>query len=109
MTVRHFTREQLATLGVPPADPDEIQYYDDLLADEFVTTLKYTAQRRCVFRADDGRTYAVEYEAALDIGDFEVGDGGPDDYGWYGPTVEAVEVEERPVTVTRWVPVDAPE
>ncbi|MEV0443501.1 hypothetical protein AB0I84_13175 [Streptomyces spectabilis] len=108
MPVRQFTREQLAALGVPPASPDEIQYYADLLADEHVTNLKYTAQRRVIFRADDGRTYAVTYEAPLDTGDYEVGDGGPDDYGWYGDTVEAVEVEERAVTVTRWMPVDDP-
>ncbi|MEV0441849.1 hypothetical protein AB0I84_06060 [Streptomyces spectabilis] len=105
MPTRQFTREQLAALGVPPADPDEIQYYDDLLADEAVATLKYTQQRRVIFRADDGRTYAVEYETALDTGDFEVGDGGPDDYGWYGDTVEAVEVKERPKVVTTWEPV----
>lgn len=30
----------------------------------------------------------------------------PDNHGWYGNTVEAVEVEEREVTVTRWLPID---
>ncbi|QCX81093.1 hypothetical protein C9F11_37550 [Streptomyces sp. YIM 121038] len=109
MTDRHFTREQLAALGVPPDQPDDVEYSDVLLADEHVTNLKYTALRRVIFTApDDGRTYAVEYQAPIDVGDFEVGDGGPDDYGWYGPTVEAVEVEERPVVVQQWVPVDEP-
>lgn len=108
MPTRHFTREYLAAIGIPPAEPDEIQYYDDLLADEFVATLKYTQQRRVIFRADDGKAYAVEYEAELDMGDYEVGSGMPDNHGWRGPTVEAVEVEERLVTVTRWVPVDDP-
>ncbi|MFF1756145.1 hypothetical protein [Streptomyces sp. NPDC058266] len=106
MPVRHFTPAELERLGVPPAHPDDV---DDevLLADEFVTTLKYTASRRCVFRApDDGRTYAVTYEGDLDVGDFEVGGGTPDGHGWYGDRVEAVEVEERAVTVTRWVVVD---
>lgn len=106
MPTRHFTRAELATLGVPPDSPDDIEYSDTLLADEHVTVLKYSAQRRVIFRADDGKAYAVEYEAPLDTGDFEVGGDGPPDYGWYGDTVEAVEVEEREVTVTRWVPVD---
>lgn len=30
----------------------------------------------------------------------------PDNYGWYGDTVEAVEVEEHEVTVVKWLPVD---
>ncbi|MFF9894934.1 hypothetical protein [Streptomyces longispororuber] len=106
MPTRQFTREQLAALGVPPDQPDDVEYSDILLADEHVTTLKYTQQRRVIFRAeDDGRTYAIEYQAPMDVGDFEVGDGGPDDYGWYGDTVEAVEVEERPKLVTTWEPV----
>jgi hypothetical protein len=105
MTIRHFTREQLEDLGIPPTDPDEVDFEEHLLADEHVTTLKYTALRRCIFRADDdGLTYAVEYEAPTDVGDFEVGDG-PDDHGWYGGTVKAVRVEPREVTVIRWEPV----
>ncbi|ARX81575.1 hypothetical protein SMD44_00973 [Streptomyces alboflavus] len=109
MATRQFTREQLATLGIPPDQPDDVEYSDVLLADEHVTNLKYSQQRRVIFEApDDGKTYAVTYEAPIDVGDFEVGHG-PDDYGWWGDTVEAVEVEERPVTVTRWVPVDEPQ
>lgn len=106
MATRTFTRAQLAALGVPPDSPNEVEYSDTLLADEFVTTLKYSAQRRCVFESDDGKTYSVEYEAPLDTGDFEVGGDGPPGYGWYGDTVEAVEVEEQQVMVTKWVPVD---
>ncbi|MEV8417813.1 hypothetical protein AB0P45_30075 [Streptomyces niveus] len=106
MPIRHFTRQQLAALNVPPASPRDIEDDPNLLADEHVTTQKYTALRRCVFLADDDRTYAVEYEAALNVGDFEVGDGGPDDHGWYGDTVKAVEVEEQEVVVIRRVPVD---
>jgi len=102
---RTFTIAQLTALGVPPDEPDDVEYSDTLLADEHVTTLKYTAQRRCVFRADDdGQAYAVTYEAPLDTGDYEVGDGMPDDHGWYGD-VEAVAVEKREITVVRWVPV----
>jgi hypothetical protein len=107
MPTRDFTIAELAALNVPPDDPRDIEYHEYVLADEQVTVLKYTAQRRCVFRADDdGKAYAVEYEAPLDTGDFEVGGGMPDQHGWYGNTVNAVEVEEREVTVTRWLPVD---
>lgn len=106
MPTRHFTPAELAAFNVPPDDPDDIEYDEHVLADEFVTTLKYSAQRRVVFEADDGKTYAVTYEAPLDTGDFEVGGEGPPDYGWYGDTVEAVEVEEREVTVVKWLPVD---
>ena len=107
MPTRTFTRDQLAALGVPPDGPKDVEYSDVLLADEYVATLKYTAKRRCIFFAeDDGREYAVEYEAQLDVGDFEVGGYAPDDHGWYGDTVDVVEVEERPVTVMQWVPVD---
>lgn len=107
MPTRNFTIDELANLNVPPDDPDEIEYEEYVLADEQTAVLKYTAQRRCVFEApDDGKTYAVEYQAPIDIGDYEVGGGMPDNHGWYGDTVEAVEVEERQVTVTRWMPVD---
>jgi hypothetical protein len=107
MPTRAFTVAELLALGVPPAEPDDVEYSDVLLADEHVTTLKYTQLRRTVFE-DDGRTWAVEYEARLDVGDYEVGDYAPDDHGWWGGTVEAVEVEQRPVTVMRWEPVPAP-
>lgn len=107
MTTRHFTRTELTTLGVPPDDPTDIEYDDHLIEDEQVGTLKYTASRRCVFRApDDGKTYAVEYEARLDVGDYEVNEYSPEDHGWYGDTVEGIEVEEQQVMVTRWLPVD---
>ncbi|MFD5384321.1 hypothetical protein ACFWMG_04990 [Streptomyces sp. NPDC127074] len=105
MPIRTFTITELAAIGVPPDSPDDVEYSDVLLADEHVATLKYTQQRRCVFFAEDDCTeYAVEYEAPLDVGDFEVGGYAPDGHGWFGGTVEAVEVEQREVTVIRWVP-----
>ncbi|MGY0023719.1 hypothetical protein ACVHNB_32715 [Streptomyces sp. YJ-C3] len=105
MTTRQFTREQLATLGVPPDSPEDVEYSDTLLADEPVTVLKYSQQRRAIFRAeDDGKAYAVTYEAPIDSGNYEVG-GGPDNHGWWGDTVEAVEVEQRPKVITTWEPV----
>ena len=77
---RDFTRAELADLGVPPDCPKDVEWSDTVLADTHVTVLKYTQQRRAVFVADDGLTYAVTYEAALDTGDYEVGVGlhGPD-------------------------------
>lgn len=105
MPIRQFTRTELAALSVPPDRPGEIKYDDHLLVDEQLTTLKYSALRRVVFRAEDGLTYAVKYEAPIDMGDYEVEGGASDNYGWYGPTVKAVQVEQRPVTVMQWLPV----
>ncbi|WP_228976716.1 hypothetical protein [Streptomyces sp. DH12] len=101
MPTRRFSRAELAALGVPLADPEEVQYSDTVLADEPVTTMKYTVLRRCVFHDDDGRTYAVTYEAPIDAGDYEIGTA-PEGHGWYGDTVEAVEVEQRPVVSLTW-------
>lgn len=106
MPTRTFTVAELATIGVPPDSPDDIQHDPGLLADELVTSLKYTAMRRCIFRVDDGRTYQVEYEGRIDTGDYEVGEYIPDGHGWHGDTVEAIEVAEQPVTVMRWLPVE---
>jgi hypothetical protein len=107
MPTRHFTHNELAALGVPPDDPDDIEFDEHVLSDQQVSILKYTALRSCVFRApDDGKTYAVGYEAPIDVGDYEVGAGMPDNNGWRTATVEGLEVEEREVTVTQWVPVD---
>lgn len=103
---RTFTPAELEALDIPPTSPDDVEFSATLIADEHLTTLKYTQQRRCIFLAeDDGQTYAVTYEAPLDTGDYEVGDGGPDDHGWYGDVV-AVAVEAREVTVTRWEPIE---
>ncbi|WP_405676862.1 hypothetical protein OG292_19675 [Streptomyces sp. NBC_01511] len=107
MPSRTFTLDQLAALGVPPDSPDDIQHDPALIADEHVTTLKYSQQRRVVFRADDGKNYAVKYEAPINMGDFEVSGDGPPDHGWYGNEVEAIEVAEHQVTVTQWLPVES--
>jgi hypothetical protein len=105
MPTRIFSRDQLRALGVPPDDPDHIEHDPDILFDEQTTVLKYTALRRCVFRAlDDGKTYAVEYETELEVGDYEIAGGVPDNNGWHTDDVEAVEVEECAVTVTQWLP-----
>lgn len=104
MTTRLFTMARLADLGVPPDDPSDIEYSEIVLLDEGLGTLKYSQQRRCVFRDDDGTTWAVEYEAQVDGGNYETGPP-PDNHGWHGDTVQAVQVEERAVVVRRWEPV----
>lgn len=109
MPTRTFTIDELADLGVPPGSADDIEYSDTILADEPVTILKYSQLRRCVFAADDGTTWAVEYETRIDMGDYEVDESGPDDHGWHGETVEAIAVEEREVIITKWLPVGAAE
>ncbi|MEU2730100.1 hypothetical protein ABZ650_20525 [Streptomyces griseoviridis] len=105
MPTREFTIAELADYNIPPDDPTDLDCEEYVLADEQAAILKYTALRRCVFAADDGKTYAVEYEAPLDTGAFELGDRLPDGRGWHGGTVQATEVEQLQVVVSRWVPV----
>ncbi|MFD8820806.1 hypothetical protein ACFV1C_00305 [Streptomyces sp. NPDC059605] len=104
MPTRHFTPDELADLGVPPDSPEDVEWSDTVLVDEHVSMSKYSQERRCIFRNTDGRTYAVKYEAQVDAGHYEAGPP-PDNHGWYGDTVEAIEVERRPVIVARWEPV----
>ena len=104
MTTRQFTVQELAALGVPPDSPEDVQWSETVLLDEAVGTLKYSVNRRCIFRDEEGTTWAVTYEGPVDAGDYEVGPP-PDDRGWSGGTVEAVQVQQRPVLVARWEPV----
>lgn len=100
---RTFTHYELTEIGIPPDSPEDVEYSEHLLADEPVTTLKYTELRRVIFCDGDGQAWAVQYETHLDgHHDAYV----PDDHGWYDDTVEAVAVEQREVTVTRWLPVE---
>jgi hypothetical protein len=102
-TTREFTPAELTALGVPPNSPQDVQWSETLLSDTHVCVLKYSQQRRAVFTADDGLTYAVTYEAPLDAGDYETGPA-PDGHGWYGPTVTATRVVSWPVVVQEWQP-----
>lgn len=99
-----FLRSELTCLDLPPASPDDVQYRDDLHLDEHVRTLKYTQVRRFVFTHPNGGSFAVEYEAPLDTGDFEVGGGLVEDHGW-SRAVVATPVEKRLVAVEQWMPV----
>lgn len=104
MTVhRNFLRNELTSLGLPLDTPKDVEYRDDVHLDEHVRNVKYTQIRRCVFTHPNGRTFAVEYEAPIDAGDFEVG-GPVENHGW-SRSVKAMEVELRPVPVERWMPV----
>lgn len=100
---REFTPAELAALSVPPDRPEDVEWSETLLADTHVCVLKYSQQRRAVFIADDGLTYAVTYEAPIDTGDYETGPG-PDGPGWYGPTVTATRVVSWPAVVQEWQP-----
>lgn len=103
MITREFTPAELGALGVPPDSPDDVDG-DVILDDQKIMTLKYTQERACVFRdvEGNGRAYTVTYEARLDMGDFEVGDDGPENHGWRSDTVTAYEVEQVPVVVNVW-------
>lgn len=103
---RTFTIAELLDLGVPPDSPEDVEYSETLLADEHVGVLKYSQKRRCVFEDEDGDAWAVEYEAPLEMGDFEVDGDGTEGHGWYGDEVTATAVEQREVTVTKWLPVE---
>lgn len=98
-----FVRSELTRLDLPPGSPDDVQYRNDLHLDEHVRTLKYTQLRRFVFTHPNGKTFAVEYEAPVDAGDFEVG-APVENHGW-GRSVTAVQVEKRLVAVEQWMPV----
>jgi len=99
-----FTIAELIALDLPPDSPEDVQDRPDVHLDEYVRTLKYSQVRRFVFTHPSGKTYAVEYEAPVDAGDFEVGADGIENFGW-GRHVIAVQVERRTVAVQRWMPV----
>lgn len=108
MTTRTFTRDQLDEMGLP----------HDLVSEEHaakhpeaaielhckqVASRRWVSVHELVFRApDDGLAYLVRYEQGLT----EHQDG-TDPWG-YGDEVTAVEVEQRPVVLQQWKPVDAP-
>jgi hypothetical protein len=102
---RTFTVAELEDLGVPPESPEDVEYSDTLLADEHIRILKYSQLRRAIIRTD-AAIWAVEYEAPLDLGDFEVDGGdGTDNHGWRGDTVEAVAVVRCEVRALKWLPI----
>ncbi|MFF3928248.1 hypothetical protein [Streptomyces hirsutus] len=99
MTARTFTAAQLETWHLPTAD----KMWDDLpeiLHRDVWDLGRHTSTHTLIFRApDDGKVYRVRYTEALDEGDYT------DPWG-DEPTVEGIEVAQRPVTVLEWQPVD---
>jgi hypothetical protein len=103
MSIRHFTRDQLDEIGVPFELGDDDTCATEL-SDQLVASERWTEVHTLVFRAPDtGDAYQVDYE----VGSTEQQDG-IDPWHRYGKTIPAVEVEERPVVVQQWLPVDAP-
>jgi hypothetical protein len=100
MSARTFTRDQLASIGVP-YEVDAFKGAAVELADEHVSEGRWLETRRMVFRApDDGKAYAVEYDRGLTENQW------CSPFEHRGDTVEAVEVEQRTRTVeiTEWHP-----
>ncbi|GGM07010.1 hypothetical protein GCM10010099_23760 [Streptomyces cinereus] len=92
MTTRHFTPEQLEEFDVPYTN----------LHDEQIDSRRWAEVRSCVFRApDDGKAYEVTYQVpATEHQECDT---------WFDQEqIEAVEVEQQPVTVMQWKPVPAP-
>ncbi|MDX3759304.1 hypothetical protein [Streptomyces sp. AK02-04a] len=97
MINRTFTREQLEEIGVP------FELHDDAeLARDTVNSGRWNKTVRLVFRhPDDGNAYLVRYQVGLtEYQDCDL---------WFGDDeITATEVEQRPVVVQQWKPVDAP-
>lgn len=95
---RSFTVAELEEIGVPFDLPEELE-----VADDQVSSARWYETRRCLFR-HEGRVWAVRYRQGLteeqEIEPFEHYSGG---------VVPATAMEERQVTVTRWLPVEAGE
>ena len=97
MITRIFTPEQLEEIGVPfELDCDGTA---EELACDTVASGRWNKTVRLVFRApDDGKAYMVRYQRGLtEHQDCDL---------WFGDSeIKATEVEQVPVTVMRWKPV----
>ncbi|WP_069883484.1 hypothetical protein [Streptomyces luteocolor] len=103
MTTRTFTRDQLAAMGVPDDWDAEDGQQADHLHERQVGSRRWVSVHELVFRApDDGLAYSVHYERGLT----EHQDG-LDAWG-YADEIQATVVEQRPVVIEKWLPVDAP-
>ena len=104
MTTRRFTPEQLEAIGVPDiwSAADKTNAAEHLHETQ-IDSRRWVSVHELVFRApDDGLAYRVHYEQGLT-------ENQDDTDPWNGePEIKAVEVEQRPVVVQQWLPVDAP-
>lgn len=98
MPTRTFTRDQLDAWDLPDAWADDSP---EILHREQVDSRRWVSVNELIFRApDDGKTYQVFYEEGLT-------ENQDDTDPWsHDHEIKAVEVEQRPVTVMQWQPVD---
>lgn len=104
MTTRTFTRDQLEAIGVPDiwtaADKGNAAEH---LHEEQVDSRRWVSVHELVFRApDDGKAYSVTYEQGLTENQDDTDPWNDED------EIKATEVEQRPVVVQQWRPVNAP-
>ncbi|MFE4671066.1 hypothetical protein [Streptomyces sp. NPDC056723] len=106
--IRIFTREQLDTWGLPddlPTEEHATKFPEAPveLHREQVDSRRWVSVHELIFRApDDGLTYQVFYEQGLTENQDDTDPWNFDD------AIKATEVEQRPVVVQQWTPVDAP-
>lgn len=102
MITRTFTPDQLEEIGVPnelPADV-EVPGLATELHREHIDSRRWASVHRLIFRApDDGKAYRVTYQQPLtEHQECDI---------WFDDSeVKAVEVEQREVTVTKWLPIE---
>lgn len=102
MTDRTFTADQLDEIGVPfECYKEPIEGFATELHREQVDTWRWSSVHELVFRApDDGKAYRVTYQRPLT--EHQECD------RWFGDDeITATEVEQQPVTVMQWQPVDS--
>lgn len=96
---RTFTPDQLEEIGVPH-DWTATGPAAECLHEEQTDTHRWVSIHELVFRApDDGKTYSVTYQQGLT--EHQECDRWFDD-----DQIIATEVEEREVTVKRWLPIE---
>jgi hypothetical protein len=107
VTNRTFTRQQLDDWDLPHGlvEEDQAADYPEAAVElhrEQTDTRRWASTHKLIFRApDDGKTYRVTYQEPLT--EHQECD------AWFGDDeVEAFEVEQRPVTVMRWMRVQPP-
>ena len=100
MPDRTFTADQLEEIGVPfECYGEPIDGFATELHREQIDTRRWVSVHELIFRApDDGKAYCVHYQRPLT--EYQECD------TWFDDNeIAAVEMEQRQVTVTKWLPV----
>ncbi len=93
---RQFTTAELDEIGVPFDLPEELE-----VSDRHLSSRRWVEVRELLFR-HDGHVWRVTYQRGLT--EYQEGTD-----PWCGEsTVTATAMEQREVTVTQWLPVEAP-